>query len=482
MKEALTYGAEPPGIARRSIDKQGWISMTQRDFGDHDTIPRILVAQAEKLGDKPLLQFPRSASAISYSGLVAASEQGSSRLRGEYGIEAGTVAAILLPNGDAFIHAWFACLFGGIVDVPINHEFRKTALLYGLATAEAQVIFTDGEGYAALVDPEVVQYLDRVRLIVLTGSADHSAADRTLAQLAKAPAVVSLPDLCADGPQNRVWELLLGSSLASIRYTSGTTGLAKGIMQSHLHMLGKSAVHNQIMEFGVSDVLYSPFPLHHNLASINGLIGTIQAGGTMVSTSRFSAGNYWDEMRTSQATLGHILDPLLPLLLKQPPRDDDSHHACRLLWTAWPNREFEQRFGTRLLQIYALGEVGVISHRISNQDQGSRAAGVPIAEMEVCIVDTLDRPLQQGATGEITIRPRAPHRVMLGYIGNLPATMRAFRNLWFHTGDAGFLDDQGELNFIGRIGDTIRRRGVNISSEQIEGELNRHSNVLECVP
>jgi crotonobetaine/carnitine-CoA ligase len=317
-------------------------------------------------------------------------------------------------------------------------------------------------------------------LVVLTEPVDLGATDRALARLTKPPTVVSLVELCADGPRNRVWEPLLGSSLASIRYTSGTTGLAKGIMQSHLHMLNKSAAHNQFLAFGEQDILYSPFPLHHNLASINGLLGTIQAGGTMVSASRFSAGSYWDEMRTSQATLGHILDPLLPLLLKQPPRDDDRNHTCRLLWTAWPNREFEQRFGTRLLQIYALGEVGVISTRLSNQDEGSRAAGVPIPEMEVCIVDDLDRPLQQGATGEITVRPRVPHRVMLGYIGNLPATMRAFRNLWFHTGDAGFVDAAGELNFIGRIGDTIRRRGVNISSEQIEGELNRHPNLLEC--
>ena len=454
--------------------------MYRRVFGDHDTIPRFLTAQAERLGDKPLLRFAHDGIDISYRALVAASEHGSSRLRGEHGIEAGMVAAILLPNGSAFIHAWFACLFGGIVDIPINHEFRKTALLFGLATAETRVIFTGNDGFAALVDPEVIDYLNRVSLIVVTEEFDRNAVQLALRRLAKPPTVVSLAELCAEGPQDHAWAPLPGSSLASIRYTSGTTGLPKGIMQSHLHMLNKSAVHNGFLEFAESDILYSPFPLHHNLASINGLIGTLQAGATMVSASRFSASSYWRDVAASKATLGHILHPLLTLLLKQPPADADRGHACRLLWTAWPNREFEQRFGTRLLHTFAIGEVGAVSYRISNQDESSRAAGIPLPEIEVCIVDALDRPLAPGATGEITLRPREPHRVMLGYVGNLPATMRAFRNLWFHTGDAGYVDAAGELHFMGRIGDTIRRRGVNISSEQIEGELNRHENVLEC--
>ena len=82
----------------------------------------------------------------------------------------------------------------------------------------------------------------------------------------------------------------------------------------------------------------------------------------------------------------------------------------------------------------------------------------------MAIVDTLDRPLQAGERGELTIRPRHPHRVMLAYHNKLPATMRAFRNLWFHTGDAAMIGADGQLHWLGRIGDTIRRRGVNISS------------------
>lgn len=454
--------------------------MYRRHFGDHDTVPHFLVTQAERLGDKPLLQVARAGTTISYAALVDASEHASTRLRNDYRIDAGTVAAIYLPNGSAFVNAWFACLFAGIVDIPINHEFRKAALLYGLATADARIVFTNNEGMTELLDAEVIDYLNRVTLIVLVEQFDAAALCIKLAGLAHPPALVAIDQLCASGTQAGVWKPLTGSALASIRYTSGTTGLAKGVMQSHLHMLNKSAVHNQMLGFAQADTLYSPFPLHHNLASINGLLGTIQAGGTMVSATRFSASSYWDDIREFGATLGHVLHPLLTLLLKQAPHDQDRAHVCRLLWTAWPNREFEERFGTKLLHTFAIGEVGAISYRISNPEDGSRAAGVPLPEMEVRIVDAMDRPLPDGTTGEITVRPREPHRVMLGYIGNLSATMRAFRNLWFHTGDEGLIAADGQLHFIGRMGDTIRRRGVNISSEQIEGELNRHENVLEC--
>ena len=276
-----------------------------------------------------------------------------------------------------------------------------------------------------------------------------------------------------------LWAALEATAPALIRFTSGTTGPAKGILQSHLHVLAKSAIHNQIFEYAADDVLYSPFPLHHNLASINGLIGTLQAGGTMVSVAKFSASGFWREARECDATLAHLLQSISPLVLAQPPSALDREHKVRYVWSGRPNREFEERFGTRYVQLYALGEVGVISYKRGGPE-GGLGMGRPLPEMEVRIVDALDQPLAHGETGEITIRPRHPHRVMLAYHDNLAATMRAFRNLWFHTGDSGYIDQNGELCFAGRIGDTIRRRGVNISSEQIEAELRKSSLIRDC--
>lgn len=444
-----------------------------------NTVPRVLVSQAERFGSKPLIGFPRDGEEISYASLVAHAESGSTRLRREHGLPPGITAAIYLGNSADYVKAWFTCLFAGLIDVPVNHEFKKTLLLFGLSTVQARVVFTDGEGVERLLDPEVCGYLEQIELLVLAGEYDLAQTQALLAKAEHRPPTATLEELIQPGPHAHLWTEIEATSAALIRFTSGTTGPAKGILQSHLHVLGKSAVHNRILEFAHDDILYSPFPLHHNLASINGLIGTLQAGGTMVSVARFSASKFWEEARQCNATLCHLLQSIAPLISAQPATEADKQHNVRSLWTGGPDPEFEQRFNISWVQTYALGEIGAVSFK-RGALRGDTGAGVPLPEMEVQIVNALDEPVAAGMQGEITVRPKHPHRIMLAYHNNLPATMRAFKNLWFHTGDAGFLSESGELHFLGRMGDTIRRRGVNISSQQIEDELRRDPNVLDC--
>ena len=435
----------------------------------------MLTDQAQRLGAKPYFRFQGAATSLTYESLVA----DASAIGGELerrGCQSGEMAALFLPNGIEFVQAWFASLFAGMADAPINAEFRKSYLQFALNTTQPKVMFTDAAGLLALQDDEVIAYLPKLRLIVCTDGA--RLPDTFDTRALPMPPVVDMRELLSSDARARAWETINPAMLASVRYTSGTTGPAKGAMQSHLHILNKSREHLQVMEMVQDDVVYSPFPLHHNLASINGMIGTLQAGATFHSALRFSASAFWKEAHAAGATLGHILTPLIPTWLAQPPADTDRQHALRYLWMGWPHAQFEERFKTRLVQVYALGEVGVISYRRGGRTDN--ATGEPIPAMEVRIVDELDRPLPPATSGEITVRPRMPHRLMLGYMNNLPATLRAFRNLWFHTGDQGQIAADGQLHFEGRIGDTIRRRGVNISSEQIENELLRCPQVLDC--
>ncbi|MGE0799790.1 MAG: AMP-binding protein [Lautropia sp.] len=448
-----------------------------------NTVPRALVLQAERHGAKPLITFPRDGEVLTYEGLTRLAQNGSRRLRHAHGLLRGESAAIYLGNCAAGVKAWFAFLFAGLVDVPINHEFKKAMLLFGLDKVQARALVTNQEGLVHLLDPEVAHYLPKLKLLLLTGEVDDALRARLLA-VAGCPTVLALDELLADEAAggalgDSVWEAIDAASAAVIRFTSGTTGPAKGVVQSHLHVLAKSMVHNRILDYSDQDTFYSPFPLHHNLASINGLIGTLQVGGTLVSVPRFSASRYWTDAAECGATLAHLLQSVAPLLMAQPESEADTRHRVRMLWTGGPDPDFEARFRTQWVQVYALGEVGAISWRRGSV-KGDTNTGPPLPEMEVRIVDALDRPLPANTTGEIVIRPHHQHRVMLAYHDDLPATTRAFRNLWFHTGDAGMLSDAGELHFQGRIGDTIRRRGVNMSSEQIEDELRRHAEVLDC--
>jgi crotonobetaine/carnitine-CoA ligase len=444
------------------------------------TLPRTILQQAEKHADKPYMVFTHEGAPVSFAALAANARAAGAQLSDDYGLEPGNVAAILLPNGTDFVSAWSACLFAGLVDIPINYEFKKATLLFALRTVEACVLITDESGLERILDEEVREYLDRLALVVLTKGTDLPEATWRLRAAGFTKAIASLDELCHSGRSNGVWETVDGMSLSSIRYTSGTTGVAKGIMFCHLHLLSRSATHNRTMTLGVDDRLYSPFPLYHGLAGIMGAIGTLQVGATLITTSRFSASRYWSEACQHKATLGHILFSLMPMVLQQPEHETDQQHNVRYLYSGWPHRKFEERFRTKLLQIYAQSELGVMAFRRAGQEEGSRNVGKPLPELEVQIVDCFDRPVAADQIGEIVIRPRVPQSLMLGYYNNLPATIRAFRNMWHHTGDSGYLAPNGELYFLGRIGDTIRRRGVNISSDQIDEEALRHPNVLEC--
>ena len=125
----------------------------------NNTIPRVLVRQAERYGAKPLISFPYESAVLTYEGLVEQAESASTRLRLDHGMQAGDMAAIYLGNSVDCVKAWFSCLFGGMIDVPVNHEFKKSLLLFALTTVQAKAVFTDGEGVTHLVDEEVRGYL-----------------------------------------------------------------------------------------------------------------------------------------------------------------------------------------------------------------------------------------------------------------------------------------------------------------------------------
>lgn len=445
------------------------------------TLPQILAVRADEIGDKPYVQFAQNPEeSMTYAALFTEAENAGTRLRTEHKLAMGDIIAILLPNGRDFIRAWYASLFAGLVDVTINFDFKKATLRYGLSTVSAKAIFTDESGLERLLDTEVCDYLvHHMVSVIISGTVSSETVSR-LRKIAPGLAITTLQELIEPVRPRRYWADVDASSLASIRYTSGTTGPAKGIMYSHLFMLNRTAIHNDVFTLGGTDVLYSPFPLYHALSGVMATVGTLIEGATMVSSKRFSASNFWCEIRRHDATLAHILYPLIPMLLKQPHEPTDRDHKVRYLYTAWPHEEFEKRFATQLIQVFAQSEVGVIAYRRGGTENHGRNVGQPLADVEVAIVDEMDRFLPTGEVGEIVVRPKVQNRIMLGYYNNFTATARAFRNLWHHTGDQGLIDGKGELSFLGRLGDTIRRRGMNISSEQIDEEIARHPNVLEC--
>jgi crotonobetaine/carnitine-CoA ligase len=142
---------------------------------------------------------------------------------------------------------------------------------------------------------------------------------------------------------------------------------------------------------------------------------------------------------------------------------------------------FAARFGVRISTAYASTENPVpCVHFLGEPYPNNQCVGYPLPDFEVRVFDELDRDQPPGVMGEICVRPKGSWDIMLGYWNQPEATARAFRNLWYHTGDAGYRDAEGRIYFVDRLTDSMRRRGENISSMEVEDEINQHPDVLEC--
>jgi crotonobetaine/carnitine-CoA ligase len=204
------------------------------------------------------------------------------------------------------------------------------------------------------------------------------------------------------------------------------------------------------------------------------------SGGTLIIDEKFSASRFWDRIRENDATLGHLIHPLVTLILAQTPRPDDGeNHRCRHLWGGPDSQEFEERFQTRMVFFYGQSEGNAMVFMPPGERPPEGSAGLVSELFDVQIVDEDDYPVPADAIGQIVWRPLEPHLMTPGYLGAPEATVAAWQNLWHHSGDLGRIDDDGYLYVVGRTGDQIRRKGVNIAAEDIEAVANAHSGVMD---
>jgi crotonobetaine/carnitine-CoA ligase len=203
----------------------------------------------------------------------------------------------------------------------------------------------------------------------------------------------------------------------------------------------------------------------------------------MVLAARFSASGMFDDVRAHGATVFNYIGAMLTMLHKQPPRDDDAENPIRLtvggaapkeLWEA-----FERRFDCQILEIYGLTETACFCLSSPPDDIRVGKVGTPVSWSEVRIEGDDGEELAPGEPGEICIRSKRPAVMLMGYYANEQATAQALRGGWFHSGDRGEMDEDGYFTFVDRLKDSIRRRGENISSYEVERAVNEHPAVAE---
>jgi crotonobetaine/carnitine-CoA ligase len=440
-----------------------------------DFIPDILCARADALGDKLFLSFIDDGDTLTYR---AAADRSPALARGliELGVEVGAKVGFLLAGSQMHVLGWFATLQAAMVDVPINPEFRGEVLDHAIRKIEVSAVLADAEGLDALASASDATRAG-IGLVVVP--------DAIQAAMAARYPTFRLVGLSAVEAAGRASASALPTgdprALASIRFSSGTTGLPKGVMMDHGHMLSNARKVGELMEMGEAEIMYTCFPFHHVFATVMAVLTSLCAGATLIVARKFSASRYWRDIVDHGVTRSHILDPLVPLLMKQPESALDRTHAVKRMYTAagyYP--EFEARFGVGIVPIYDMSELTVVAHYRAGEARRAGSCGKASGLFDIKIADEDGFPLPDGEDGEIFVRPRHQNLMFLGYYNDAEQTAAAWRDLWFRTGDRGRRDADGYLHFLGRSGDRIRRRGVNISAEQIESVALAHADVLEC--
>ena len=263
---------------------------------------------------------------------------------------------------------------------------------------------------------------------------------------------------------------------AAILYTSGTTGPAKGVQCPHGQFYWWGILMGEVFELTEDDVLYTCLPLFHTNA-LNAFVQALVAGATFHLGPRFSASRFWTRVAEAGATVTYVLGAMVNILMSRPEGPEDRAHSVRVaLAPATPPDLFDrfgERFGLQLLEGYGSTETN--GALFSNwREQRAGFMGPAREGFEAIVADDEDGEVPDGVDGELLLRNGPPFAFATGYFGMPEKTVEAWRNLWFHTGDRVVREPDGWFRFVDRIKDTIRRRGENISSFEVEQALLSH--------
>lgn len=445
------------------------------------TLPTLLAHQARVLGDRAFLQWDDDGPVYSFE---QANRQGNRLAHGfaSLSVGKGDRVVLFLPNSLDYVLTWFALNKLGAVEVPINLAYKGSFLEHQVNISGAETLVADRELLAV-----VRQSLDKMpglRRLVLWS---RDGADT--APLPQIPGleVIAFEALMSDDDSNPDVSVL-AQDIAAIMFTSGTTGLSKGVLMPHAQHYLFAEINVQGMEMTADDVYMSGFPFFHANAQLLTIYPCLIVGARCVLYEKFSATAWVDRLHSSGATITNHLGGVLPFVFQQPPTDRDASHQLRRIGggpTPYAILDaFKQRFSVeRFVEYFGQTEVclPMMTPLSLSEERPKGAAGLLLDQwFDVRVVDPeTDEEVDVGELGELIIRHHSPWTLNAGYVGMSDKTAEAWRNLWFHTGDAVRRDEQGWFYYVDRIKDSLRRRGENISSFEVERPIAQHPAVAD---
>lgn len=439
-----------------------------------ETVTEILARAVERFGDNVWLDF--QGETYTYKQVDALSTRLAHGLA-DRGVKRGDRVCSLLDSNIESITLWFAANKLGAVHVPVNTAYKGNFLSHQFDDAGAAVLVMESDYALRLKDIE--GDLPQAKLVLVRG--EKSVLPTFDRLKAEHLAAAYLDDDRPISEENKPGELCM------LIFTGGTTGPSKGCMISHNYIANLA---RQILKREARDentVNWTPLPFFHMNALGGSVLSSAMVGARVAVFPRFSVSKFWDDIERSGATIVNLLGSMLTFIANAP--DSDAAKRCfgqiyAVRGSPFPpdiQRKWRERFGVTITgsHNYGLTEAARVT-TLADDDEGPLGnAGKINEDFDVRIVDEYDVEVPVGETGEIIIRPRHPDIMFMGYWNRPDDTLKIMRNMWLHSGDLGRMDNDGFLFFVDRKKDYLRRRGENISSQELEATFKKHPAVKD---
>lgn len=447
-----------------------------------ETLPEsprdVLALSATRFPNHDALHIPLSACQhysskeinLSYSELDGAIAQATEIWR-QTGVS-GRVA-LMLENRPEFFIQWLALNALGISVIPINHEMPDAEIPYYLEHGEATAVLTLGA------------HRDRLSNVIDTLKTSIPVITQDQISTLALGDVAEIPEVTTDS-----------NAECALLYTSGSTGKPKGCLLNNDYFLQQGIWYQNLgghiaLREG-DERLLTPLPLSHMNAMSVSTMAMFMTGGCLIQLDRFHPGTWWQSLRDSRATAVHYLGVLPAILLALPEEPlEDFSKQIRFGFGAGVNpahhERFEKRFGFPLIEAWAMTECGAGGAIIASDEPrhvGHCCFGTPLDTVEWQLVDEQKLPVDKGTPGELRVRARGPDPqkgYFSGYLKNPEATAEAWADGWLNTGDVVVELEDGNLAFVDRRKNIIRRSGENISALEIEAALGDHPAIKSAV-
>ncbi len=429
----------------------------------------MLKRKAEQYGNREFFRF--NDEVYGFLDLDRESDKVAAGLQ-RLGVAKGDKVAIEMGNRPEFLFLWFGLCKLGAIEVPINTSHRGNLLAYMVNQSDCRFMVVESV-YLDRVVPAMNYFSKIEKVLVLKEPGE------TLPKLNK-PTFDFREVVDNTGSYTPV-EIIWTDPFA-IMFTSGTTGPSKGALLPHNYAIHMGEIVSTAVEYTEKDCLYTVLPLYHGNAQVLSTIPALMSGARMILRERFSAGRFWEEVKKYGCTEFNYIGAILSILFKADPKPGDADNPLRaMLGGEAPMALFEdieKRFGVTLIEGYGMSEIGI---PLMNTLRVRKPAtcGRPLPDYAAKVVDDMGMEVEPYTPGELLVRHLKPHCMLLEYYNMLEKTIEAWRDLWFHTGDFLYYDEDGYFHFVDRKKDALRRRGENISSYEVEKVINAHPAVLE---